>query len=567
MIKKIIALMLILPALMFCKKNGGNENKPADPDDGTEASLVLTSDRKVSVNYEGGTGTITFTSNKNWSVSAESSWVTLNPESGSASTNPQSITYTVSENPKKTKRSSDVVVSVHGANISITISQLGNPNVGAAPELKSGDVVNATNNLVEKFLTEVTYADRTCKEYTKIFDYYGGFGSTVGEPLTWDNWEQDWPDGDIPPQYSIRWNIADNEDGVITLHMEDALGWSGNMEIAAGSAYVNITNLVPNDSYSYKVTAASGKILAQGTFQTVGTLHQVYFHGDPSKPNVKGGGGRNARDFGGWKTLDGKTIKYRKVYRGGRLNEKWTPYPLNAEGEKEVLFEGLGAELELRGSDDYMTVPAVTGLDHCHPCIEEGGKVMLGVTKPSAKNCAKWLVLDAASPWSAEKKAPYLTDGEINKDKIGEITPTAAEYDAFQAAYKAKTKECFEFVVNSVKAGKGVYFHCSLGRDRTGTLGILLLGILGVREGDIAKEYELTYFAPVGYSVSISDQKSNPTPTFKNTRMSWVYSDVVPYFWELAGDGTFAQGVEKYLLEVAGVPQEDIDEFRSLMLE
>ena len=46
-----------------------------------------------------------------------------------------------------------------------------------------------------------------------------------------------------------------------------------------------------------------------------------------------------------------------------------------------------------------------------------------------------------------------------------------------------------------------------------------------------------------------------------------MYSDVVPYFWELAGDGTFAEGVEKYLLTVAKVSQQDIDDFRNLMLE
>ena len=47
----------------------------------------------------------------------------------------------------------------------------------------------------------------------------------------------------------------------------------------------------------------------------------------------------------------------------------------------------------------------------------------------------------------------------------------------------------------------------------------------------------------------------------------WVYSDVVPYFWELAGDGTFAEGVQKYLVDVAGVSQDVIDDFRDLMLE
>ena len=130
-----------------------------------------------------------------------------------------------------------------------------------------------------------------------------------------------------------------------------------------------------------------------------------------------------------------------------------------------------------------------------------------------------------------------------------------------------KTKQCFEFIVNSLRNDKPVYFHCSLGRDRTGTLDILLLGLLGVREGDISKAYEVTYFAPVGYSVSSSEKSSNPEPIFKNTRMEWVYSDVVPYFWSLSTDGTFANGVENYLLNVAQVSQKDIDDFRRIMLD
>ena len=155
----------------------------------------------------------------------------------------------------------------------------------------------------------------------------------------------------------------------------------------------------------------------------------------------------------------------------------------------------------------------------------------------------------------------------MNKDVLGKIVPTKDEYDQFQTAYKAKTKECFEFVASSVKAGKGVYFHCSLGRDRTGTMGVIILGLLGVREGDISKEYELTYFAPVGFIVSSSDQASNPEPIFKNDRMHWVYSDIVPYFWDLSTDGTFASGVEKYLRDVAGVSQSTINEFRTNMLQ
>ena len=507
--KKFWALMLFLPLLAFC----GEKDKPDnDKEEEVTPEIVISGDNEFSIACEGGSGTLTFTSNIDWTATADDAWLTVTPESGKASKSPATVTFTCGQNPNLKNRSTYLVIKGYGAEKNISVTQAGDPMAGAAKEVKDGDKVLANSELSEKFLVEVTYKDKTCKEDTKIFDYYGGFD---GKNLTWDNWETDWPDGDKPQSYSIRWKKEDMESGKMALHLEDKLGWSGDMEIAEGSRYVNITNLVPNDEYTFKVTAASGKVLAQGKFTTTGHVHQCFFSGNVQKKSgvvLKGEGARNCRDLGGWATLDGKTVKYRKVYRGGRLNEKWTPYPLNAQGEKEVLFEGIGAELDLRGNSDVIHEPAVEGLLHCSPVIEEGGKSML--------------VNDAA-----------------------------------------KTKECFEFVVNCVRQNKPVHFHCSLGRDRTGTLSILLMGLLGVREGDIAKEYELTYFAPVGYSVSSSDKKSNPTPIFKNTRKEWVYSDVVPYFWELAGEGTFAQGVEKYLLDVAKVSQKDIDDFRNLMLE
>lgn len=507
--KKFWALMLVLPLCTFC---GGKDNPQPEPEPEPDPEIVISGDKEFSVASEGGSGTVTFTSNVDWTAVPDDAWMIVSPESGKASKSPVTITFSCGENPNLKNRSTYIVLSGPGVEKNLSVVQSGNPMAGAATEVKNGDKVLANSPLVEKFLTEVTYEDKTYKEGTKVFDYYGGFD---GKTLTWDNWETDWPDGDKPESYSIRWKKEDMESGKMSLLLSDELGWSGTMEIEDGARYVNITNLVPNDKYSYKVTTASGKVLTQGQFETTGTIHQCFFSGNIKKKNgvtLKGEGARNCRDLGGWKTLDGKTIKYRKVYRGGRLNEKWTPYPLNEQGEKEVLFEGIGAELDLRGKSDVIHEPAVAGLDHCSPVIEQGGKTML------------------------------VSDAE-------------------------KTKECFLFVVNSVRKGKPVHFHCSLGRDRTGTLSILLMGLLGVREGDIAKEYELTYFAPVGYSVSSSDKQSNPTPVFKNTRKEWVYSDVVPYFWELAGDGTFAQGVENYLLNVAGVSQQDIDDFRNLMLE
>ncbi|MBQ1912813.1 MAG: tyrosine-protein phosphatase [Bacteroidales bacterium] len=386
-------------------------------------------------------------------------------------------------------------------------------------ELISGTEVQATNPIAEKFVNEVTYPDHTYNDYTKILEYYGGFNGKAynengeedpnGTVVTWSNYSKKgvWPDGDRPMRYSIRWAKTDLVDGsAMTLKLEDNKGWKGEMPIVAGAYYINFSNLVPGRQYTYSVTADdNGKVIKQGNFTTKAssTLHQVAFSGAC----------RNGRDLGGWKTLDGKTVKYHMLYRGGRMQGE----TVNSTGKNEIRMEGIGAQLDLRNSDRLKN-PVNKELAFLAPGIEEGGK---------------WM----------------LTNGNENGN-FG--------------------KQCFEFVVNCLRENKPVYFHCSLGRDRTGTLDILLLGLLGVPEGQIGVAYEVTYFAPVGYSVSSSEKSGNPEPIFKNTRMAWAYADVVPYFWGLADTQEpegFAHGVEKYLLDVAGVSQKDIDDFRKMMLE
>ena len=271
-------------------------------------------------------------------------------------------------------------------------------------------------------------------------------------------------------------------------------GRSFSSVLKAGTDCAAFTNLLPGTRYTYKVSSGKdGRVLAEGCFFTKGHLHQVFFHDNC----------RNARDLGGWKTVDGRTVSFRKVYRGGRM-EKWT---LTPAGRKEVLAEGIKAQLDLRGSSDVLSKPAVKGLEFCSPIIEQGGPEMLS-------------------------------------------------NDA------AKTRQCFEFVLNCLRDDKPVYYHCSLGRDRTGTLTILLLGALGVREGDISKEYELTYFAPRGWSIAYSESND----IFVNDRTKWACAPTVEYLRGFAGDGgSFAEGVENYLLSI-GVSQADITDYRHLML-
>ena len=498
--RRMLSLLIVIPLLSFCNKP---EPEPVKPQE-EAAEITFPGSNEVSVGFEGGTATLSFTCNKDWTASVSDDWVKVSPASGAASETPLTLTLTCDANTSTSTRDTYVVITSGDTKKTARVFQSVDPYAGASEELKSGSTVLATNPNVEKFLTEVEYPDKDWS-FTKVLDYYGGFnGKTynekgeedpAGQMFTWGLQ----PNSDKPMSYSIRWSAEGlNTDSPILFVLEDKLGWKAETDVTSGSLYVNITNLVPNDHYTYKVTStADGKVLAEGDFNTTGHLHQVFFRS----------GCRNGRDLGGWKTVDGKTVKYRKLYRGGRMQSE----TVNKAGQKEILAEGIGAQLDLRGVSDVLKKPAIEGLEFCAPVIESGGTSML------------------------------VKDAE-------------------------KTKQCFEFVVNCLRNNKPVYFHCSLGRDRTGTLDILLLGLLGVREGDIGKAYEVTYFAPVGYSVSSSEKDGNPKPIFKNTRTTWVYSDVVPHFWKFAGDGTFADGVQNYLLSI-GVSQADIDDFRNMMLE
>ena len=70
------------------------------------------------------------------------------------------------------------------------------PEVVLAPEIHNGDRVLATNENVEKFLTEVQYPDHDYS-FTKILDYKGGFNGHLEEGEVVKS--------DKPKEYTIRW--------------------------------------------------------------------------------------------------------------------------------------------------------------------------------------------------------------------------------------------------------------------------------------------------------------------------------------------------------------------------
>ena len=353
-----------------------------------------------------------------------------------------------------------------------------------ALEVVPEEVILVTNPYVEKYMEEVHYPETNNPDtdaeysYSLVKDYPGG---GPGE-------------ADIAPTHTITWT-ADASAGALTLRVWEG-DWSREWSLPAGTTSQDITNMVPGKRYQYVVTSASkGTVVAEGAFRTTGMLHQVYFEPD----------GRNGRDLGGYKGLGGKTVAFRKLFRGASIHGRHT----NNIGKANMRAEGIKAEVDLREASD---VPSQS---------------------PLGSDIAFF--------------APGFDSG----------------YNHMVRDNQPKVKETFCFVVQCLRENKPVYFHCAAGRDRTATLAILLEGALGVGESDMAKDYELTYFSPADWSMSKDD---NGNPVYKHTRDTYSYKSVRKTIFKQTDSGTYQERIVKYLLQI-GVPQQDIDDLRSIMLE
>ena len=340
----------------------------------------------------------------------------------------------------------------------------------------------ATNQYVEKFLEEVNYPCTNNPDTDKEYSYSSVIGYPGGGPS--ENNEE------IPPTYTITWTAAESSQKLRV--------WEGSCSreysLSGGVGSQDITNLVPGTTYNWQVTA-SNTLVAQGSFDTRGLLHQVYF-----TPNV-----RNGRDLGGYKGFGGKTTVYHKLYRGGRIDKKYC----NETGRKEMLAEGIRAEVDLREASD---VPS---------------------SSPLGSSVAFY--------------APGFDSG----------------YNHMVRDNPEKVKNTFCWVVARLRENKPVYFHCAAGRDRTATLAVLLEGALGVSENDMAKDYEHTYFSPADWGMSTDD---NGNPYYGHVRTTYSYKSIRKTIFNQTDSGTYQERIVKYLLKI-GVPQKDIDDLRNIMLK
>lgn len=169
-------------------------------------------------------------------------------------------------------------------------------------------------------------------------------------------------------------------------------------------------------------------------------------------------GSRNFRDLGGYKTVDGKTVKWGKLYRSGVLHN------LTEAGYGEIEQLGIETVVDFRSTQEREQEPTewqAGEIEHLTWDYEMG-------------NWEQEFAKVFAKPDFAREDFVRLMD----KGYVGLVQQQTPHYRAM-----------FEELLED---DKPLLFHCTAGKDRTGIGAALILTALGVDRETVKQDYLLS---------------------------------------------------------------------------
>lgn len=255
---------------------------------------------------------------------------------------------------------------------------------------------------------------------------------------------------------------------------------------------LSLSDLYVNTTYYWRVTGGSGDSDVF-SFKTGNTPRTIQIDGVS-----------NTRDIGGKETDGGKFVRQGMVFRGGKLDN------ITDDGKKAFSEKySIKTDLDLRASGE--------GFKGQSPVGESVNYINY--------SCPYYI--------SGNTSAKTGIDETDNYENMAEIMRVFADPNNYP-----------------------VYYHCSLGRDRTSMVTMLLLGLCGVSKKDIYMDYEMSFFSEIGCSDGAGVDV-----------MVRSFTVTVDYIAR-SGDshGTFQENCVAYLLKI-GLTQNEIDAIRGNLLD
>ncbi len=215
----------------------------------------------------------------------------------------------------------------------------------------------------------------------------------------------------------------------------------------------------------------------------------------------------NMRDIGGYLTKDNRVTKFNRIYRSSLIKN------LELEEFNYLKKNNLCLNIDLRSNDDV-----TLRINYLHDKV---------------KYCN--IYIPDLLP-SEEKDIPksYI---DILENK--------------------RMKEIFELIRDNKDL---VIVNCSMGKDRTGVIMMLLLSLCGVNNKDIIADYSLSYNY-LKDDVNLYHLKHPEAPGWVGASKSWYMEETLKLFYNKYPT------LEDYFIGYLGMTPDDLSELRESLLD
>lgn len=309
---------------------------------------------------------------------------------------------------------------------------------------------------------------------------------------------------DQPAPVSLSWSAGNGAQTLVISENADLSSPERTVSLSSGVSRYDIYNLIPGRKYFCRVSDSDGGALLDAVVTTAGRRRMLAIDGIG-----------NVRDLGGIRTEDGTMqIRYGRIFRGCRMNADGIA--ITNDGIQEMKRLGIGADLDLRNDTQAAEIrysPLGSDVDYIR----------------------------------------FVNSSDGYFAKVRDVDVNIRE---------------MQWLIDEMKKGTNVYFHCKTGADRTGTLAYLIEGLLGCCEPDCSIDFELTSFF---YDFGVG--KASLRMRYGNENANYNYNGMYKAIANnYSGDtlqekfyNYFNKGIGKY--GTATISKADLDWFISEMLE
>lgn len=169
-------------------------------------------------------------------------------------------------------------------------------------------------------------------------------------------------------------------------------------------------------------------------------------------------GAPNFRDLGGYATADGRHVRWGRIYRSGELSR------LTAADYERLASLGIAAVCDFRRDSERQAAPTT----------------WQGATPPAILNLPGQ---------QAERRGPAAAAATRPAAPPGLSSLLLSSYPEYPATLASSYRTTIQQLMTQDGA---VLYHCTAGKDRTGTFSAMLLTMLGVAPETVMDDYLLT---------------------------------------------------------------------------